>query len=442
MGLVHKKQKWRGQWVERFFQVEDTKLSYKYPMNKGTSSDKKPSVYTFDANSSVEEGMDGPEGLRCMRVLVQKEEMLVKPLQDDPQQFRDWYVSVFIAANLLPAYPLSNCRFNAFAKAIELAKSQAGQAAPNGVGAPVPNGMPLSPGAPTMTVDQIPDAATGAEAQQIQQNIVSGIQGIRPDGVGPFGQHCMGYGQCGADQTETKAKEFYDFLLNTFGPEFTKSMLPQLVRLLPAKEKRECLLKHGGFLAPPPAPAPVAPAPAPVFAPPPPSPAAAAAAASLFADDKPPVAAANSLFDEPTPAPAPASPFPPAAPASAGLFDLPAPAPAPAPEPAPAPAPALLTADQVPTAAAGAEAQQIQQNVVSGIQGIKPDGVGPFGQQCMGFGQCGVDQTEAKAKEFYDFLMNTFGPEFTKSMLPQLVRLLPDPKKRVALYVAAGLAAP
>jgi hypothetical protein len=34
MGLVHKKQKWRGQWVERFFQVEDTQLSYKYPMNK------------------------------------------------------------------------------------------------------------------------------------------------------------------------------------------------------------------------------------------------------------------------------------------------------------------------------------------------------------------------------------------------------------------------
>ena len=34
MGLVHKKQKWRGQWVERFFQVEDTKLTYKYPMNK------------------------------------------------------------------------------------------------------------------------------------------------------------------------------------------------------------------------------------------------------------------------------------------------------------------------------------------------------------------------------------------------------------------------
>jgi hypothetical protein len=101
-----------------------------------------------------------------------------------------------------------------------------------------------------------------------------------------------------------------------------------------------------------------------------------------------------------------------------------------------------MTADQVPDAASGAEAQQIQQTVVSGIQGIKPDGVGPFGQQCMGYGQCGPELTAAKAKEFYDFLMNTFGPEFTKSMLPQLVRLLPDPKKRVALFVAAGLVAP
>ena len=92
---------------------------------------------------------------------------------------------------------------------------------------------------------EIPEAATGAEAQQIQQNIVSGIQGIRPDGVGPFGQMCMGYGQCPADQTEAKATEFYDFLINTFGPEFTKNMLPQLVRLLPDSKKRECLLKKG-----------------------------------------------------------------------------------------------------------------------------------------------------------------------------------------------------
>jgi hypothetical protein len=80
--------------------------------------------------------------------------------------------------------------------------------------------------------------------------------------------------------------------------------------------------------------------------------------------------------------------------------------------------------------------------IVSGIMGLKPDGVGPFGQQCMGFGQCGPDQTATKATEFYDFIMNTFGPEFTQSMLPQLARLLPSKEKRVALFVAAGLVAP
>jgi GTPase SAR1 family protein len=98
---------------------------------------------------------------------------------------------------------------------------------------------------------EVPDEASGAEAQQIQQNIVSTIQSIRPDGVGLFGQQCMQYGQCGPELMEAKAQEFYDFLMNRLGPEFTQSMLPQLVRLLPAKEKRECLLKKGGFLQPP-----------------------------------------------------------------------------------------------------------------------------------------------------------------------------------------------
>ena len=42
-------------------------------------------------------------------------------------------------------------------------------------------------------------------------------------------------------RTAAKAKEFHDFLTTTFGAEFTSNMLPQLVRLLPAKEKREGL---------------------------------------------------------------------------------------------------------------------------------------------------------------------------------------------------------
>jgi hypothetical protein len=160
---------------------------------------------------------------------------------------------------------------------------------------------------------EIPDAASGAEAQQIQQNIVSTIQGIRPDGVGPFGQQCMGYGQCGPELTEAKAQEFYDFLMNTFGPEFTQSMLPQLVRLLPAKDKRECLLKKGGFLQPPAA------APQSLFADAPAAPAAPPAAPpasqSLFATTNDPFAAPTNAF---APPPAPASPFgAPAPPAAA-----------------------------------------------------------------------------------------------------------------------------
>ena len=95
----------------------------------------------------------------------------------------------------------------------------------------------------------VPEAVTGVEAQQIQQKIVASIQGIKPDGVGPFGQQCMAYGQCGPDETAAKAKEFHDFLVDTFGANFTSSMLPQLVRLLPAKEKRVAMLVQAGVLA-------------------------------------------------------------------------------------------------------------------------------------------------------------------------------------------------
>ena len=99
-----------------------------------------------------------------------------------------------------------------------------------------------------MTIDQVPGAATGPEAQQIQQNIVSSIQGIRPDGVGPFGQQCKAYGTCGPEETAAKAKEFHDFLVGTFGADFTSRMLPQLVRLLPAQEKRVAMFVQAGLV--------------------------------------------------------------------------------------------------------------------------------------------------------------------------------------------------
>jgi hypothetical protein len=82
--------------------------------------------------------------------------------------------------------------------------------------------------------------------------------------------------------------------MNTFGPEFTQSMLPQLVRLLPAKDKRECLLKKGGFLQPPAA------APQSLFADAPAAPAAPPAAPpasqSLFATTNDPFAAPTNAF--------------------------------------------------------------------------------------------------------------------------------------------------
>ena len=99
-----------------------------------------------------------------------------------------------------------------------------------------------------VAMDYVPDAATGPEAQQIQQHIVSSIQGIRPDGVAPFGQQCKAYGTCRPEETAAKAKEFYDFLVTTFGADFTSRMLPQLVRLLPAQEKRVAMFVQAGLV--------------------------------------------------------------------------------------------------------------------------------------------------------------------------------------------------
>jgi serine/threonine protein kinase len=114
----------------------------------------------------------------------------------------------------------------------------------------------------------IPKEATGAEVQQINQDIISAIHGVLGLRVGVdvdldghqhqslvrFDDMCTEYIQCRAYETETKAKEFYDYLNDTFGPEFTKTVLPLLVRFLAEREKRKCLWKlyenHGGFGAP------------------------------------------------------------------------------------------------------------------------------------------------------------------------------------------------
>jgi hypothetical protein len=104
--------------------------------------------------------------------------------------------------------------------------------------------------------------------QQIHEDIVSGIHWMTRDIVRTdvdlddqmrrrlvrFNDMLTEYTQCRAYQTEAKAKEFYDYLNDTFGAEFTESMLPLLVRLLPERGKRKCLWKlcekHGGFGAP------------------------------------------------------------------------------------------------------------------------------------------------------------------------------------------------
>jgi hypothetical protein len=51
------------------------------------------------------------------------------------------------------------------------------------------------------------------------------------------------------EETPAKAKEFYTFLITSFGLDFTRDMLPHLARLLPTRAKRIALLNEGQLLS-------------------------------------------------------------------------------------------------------------------------------------------------------------------------------------------------
>ncbi|DAZ97125.1 TPA: hypothetical protein N0F65_010448, partial [Lagenidium giganteum] len=84
---------------------------------------------------------------------------------------------------------------------------------------------------------------------------------------------------------------------------------------------------------------------------------------------------------------------------------------------------------EVPPAATGEEAAAIYKRMLAAVRGANrnnDEAVAAFKRDCKLYGQGGM-----KAREFYDHLVSYFGSALMlEHMLPQLVRLIPDDKKR------------
>ena len=67
--------------------------------------------------------------------------------------------------------------------------------------------------------------------------------------------------------------------------------------------------------------------------------------------------------------------------------------------------------------------------LLSVLLDCRPDQMEAFNAQCKQYGKCPQVETATAAKVFHQFLKVTYGNDVTVQLLPELVRLLPDPEK-------------
>jgi hypothetical protein len=85
---------------------------------------------------------------------------------------------------------------------------------------------------------------SGPEADQLISRIMGALQQARPDMMNAFNVECKNYGKCPSAETSSMAKQYYQFLLATYGRDLTNQLLPELVRLLPDANKRKTILEE------------------------------------------------------------------------------------------------------------------------------------------------------------------------------------------------------
>jgi hypothetical protein len=93
----------------------------------------------------------------------------------------------------------------------------------------------------------------------------------------------------------------------------------------------------------------------------------------------------------------------------------------------------------VPEAAPEDQAETIFQQIMDIVQAARPDKVEDFSLQCRDFGECSLDELDAKAAEYHRFLLATYGAAIVGEVVPQMVLLLPEYEQRRALLAKAGL---
>jgi hypothetical protein len=67
----------------------------------------------------------------------------------------------------------------------------------------------------------LPEAATGPEAEAVFTKIMGAVQARNPDAVTNFNKGCKRYGKSPPELVQQHAKQYFDFLVQSFGPEFT-----------------------------------------------------------------------------------------------------------------------------------------------------------------------------------------------------------------------------
>lgn len=111
---------------------------------------------------------------------------------------------------------------------------------PTGVADPY---KPMYPTAvPATTMEPVPPAATGVDAQHVYEKCVQTIRASRggnnEDGVKAFKKNCQLYGLKQID-----VDPFYESLVRELGPEATLAFVPELARLVPDDDRRKELIE-------------------------------------------------------------------------------------------------------------------------------------------------------------------------------------------------------
>ena len=95
------------------------------------------------------------------------------------------------------------------------------------------------PPPPPPVQSNIPDAAVGAEAEQLYTECLERIRVTDPSGVNVFKGNCRAYGL-----NKLTVEAFYASLVLSLGKKETVSFVPILVRLIPHPDKRKILLDY------------------------------------------------------------------------------------------------------------------------------------------------------------------------------------------------------